>query len=154
MNNDVFDSSTYIIPITSKYTLPPSDSLNISALSRLFVNTTTSYKYIYFISLLDILKRRQFEVLSPISFEEIVVEMLANAWYPHTYFKLSFGRQDKITEKLESLNLKISKNIVEFTNKDKKELRSKIASQPLEKIISYFKKYVFYRLLCPFVEQE
>lgn len=134
--------------------LPHDEQLNISALSCLFENTTTSYKYIYFISLLDILKRRQFEVLSPISFEEIIVEMLANAWYPHTYFKLSFGTQDKITQKLDSLSLKISEPLVKFTDTDKKTLRKKIASHPLNDIISYFKKYVPYRLLCPFLEEE
>jgi hypothetical protein len=134
--------------------LPNSDTLNISALSRLFAETTTSYKYLYFISLLDILNRRQFEVLSPISFEEIIVEMLANAWYPHTYFKLAFGTQDKITQKLDSLNIKISSSIVNFRDEDKKFLRKTISLQPLNDIIIYFKKYVPFRLLCPFLEQE
>ncbi|MGK7920426.1 MAG: hypothetical protein AB4080_10530 [Trichodesmium sp.] len=50
--------------------LPVSDKVDISALSRLFANTTNSYKYLFFISLLDILKRRQFEILSPISFAD------------------------------------------------------------------------------------
>jgi hypothetical protein len=37
-----------------------------------------------------------------------IKEILANAWYPHTYFKLSFGLQDKISDKLDFLNLEIS----------------------------------------------
>lgn len=149
-----FNSLAQTSQSTQTSQLPPSDTLDISALSRLFSETTTSYKYLYFISLLDILKRRQFEVLSPISFQEIIVEMLANAWYPHTYFKLSFGTQDKITQKLDSLNLEISEPILKFTDTDKKILRKTIASQPLNDIISYFKKYVPYRILCPFLEQE
>ncbi|MDY6901110.1 MAG: hypothetical protein SWZ49_23970, partial [Cyanobacteriota bacterium] len=64
------------------YNLPNDDSLNISALSRLFESTTNSYKYLYFLSLLDILKRENFDIVSPISFQDIIVEMLANAWYP------------------------------------------------------------------------
>ncbi|MBM0742715.1 hypothetical protein JOY44_14050 [Phormidium sp. CLA17] len=134
--------------------LPQSKDLDVAALSRLFSDTTTSYKYLFFISLLDILKRRQFDVLSPISFQEIIVEMLANAWYPHTYFKLSFGSQDKIAQKLDSLILDISEPILKFTDIDKKLLRKAIASQNLKDVISHLKKYVPFRLIIPFLEQE
>ena len=149
--------SDFSIPITLEdqaSQFPSSDTLNVPALSRLFKATTTSYKYLYFLSLLDILERRRFEVLSPISFEEIIVEMLANAWYPHTYFKLSFGTQDKITQKLDSLQLEISEPILNFTDIDKKLLRRIISSQPISDTISYFKKYVPFRLICPFLEEE
>ncbi|MGB3507946.1 MAG: helix-turn-helix transcriptional regulator [Microcoleaceae cyanobacterium] len=54
--------------LTQPRMLPASDKVDVSALSRLFANTTNSYKYLFFISVLDILKRRQFEILSPISF--------------------------------------------------------------------------------------
>lgn len=141
-----------IVPEVSQ--LPQSEDLDVSALSRLFSDTTTSYKFLFFISLLDILKRRQFDVLSPISFQEIIVEMLANAWYPHTYFKLSFGSQDKIAQKLDSLVLDISEPILKFTDTDKKLLRKAIASQNLKDVISHLKKYVPFRLIIPFLEQE
>ncbi len=140
------------IPASSQ--LPQSNEVNVSALARLFTDTTTSYKYLFFISLLDILKRRQFEVLSPISFQEIIVEMLANAWYPHTYFKLSFGSQDKIAQKLDSLTLEVSEPILKFTDTDKKLLRKTIASQNLNSVISYLRKYVPFRLIIPFLEKE
>jgi hypothetical protein len=136
------------------YSLPISNSLNISALSGLFNETTTSYKYLYFLSLLDILKRNNFDVSCPITFQEIIIEMLANAWFPHTYFKLSFGTQDKITQKLDSLNLEITEPILKFTDTDKKMLRKTISSQKINDTISYFKKYVPFRLLCPFLEEE
>lgn len=64
--------------------LPTSEDVDVSALSRLFADTTNSYKFVFFISILDILKRRSFDVSQPITFQELVVEMLANAWYPHT----------------------------------------------------------------------
>ncbi len=121
--------------LTQPRKLPDSDKVDVSALSRLFANKTTSYKYLCFISLLDILRRRHFEVLSPISFEEIIVEILANAWYPHTYFKLSFGLQDKIPQKLDALSLEITEPILNFTDRDKKSLRKTIGSQNLKEII-------------------
>ena len=41
----------------------------------------------FFLSLLDILRREKFQVSQGIEISEIFVEMLANAWYPHNYFK-------------------------------------------------------------------
>lgn len=134
--------------------LPPSEELNISALSRLFQETTNSYKYLFFLSILDILNRQNFEPTSPIEFSKIIIEMLANAWYPHTYFKLFFGWQDKITQKLDSLNLDINQSILQFKDPDKKCLRETIASQNLDDVITFFRRYVPFRLLTPFFKQE
>ncbi|MFM7326004.1 MAG: hypothetical protein ACKO4L_13980, partial [Nodosilinea sp.] len=94
-------------PSFSPTPLPPSDSLNIPALARLFNDTTNAYKYLFFLSLLDILRRHHFQPTSPIAFFDLIVEMLANAWFPHSYFKLSFGSQDKIAQQLDALALVI-----------------------------------------------
>ena len=134
--------------------LPESEHLNIAALSRLFSNTTNSYKYLFFLSFLDILNRRHFEVLSPISFQELIVEILANAWYPHTFFKLSFGSQDKISQKLDSLELTIEKPIFQFKDTDKRLLRKTIAAQNLKDAVSHLRRYVPFRLIIPFLETE
>jgi hypothetical protein len=131
--------------------LPQSEELDISALCRLFEDTTNSYKYVLFLSLLDILKRRLFDVSLPIDIRKITIEMLANTWYPHTYFKLSFGLQDKITEKLDSLQLEISEPILKFTDTDKNCLRETIGNQNLDFLLV---RYVPFRLLRPFFKQE
>ncbi|MGQ4646428.1 HNH endonuclease domain-containing protein [Lyngbya aestuarii] len=134
--------------------LPPSDLVNVSVLSQIFDNTTNSYKYLFFLSLLDIIKRRQFDILSPISFKEITVEMLANAWYPHNYFKLAFGTQDQIANKLNSLNPEITEPILKFRDTDKKLLRKSIQSQNLDDIIAFISRYVPFRLIRPFFAQK
>ncbi|MFM7450452.1 MAG: HNH endonuclease domain-containing protein [Leptolyngbyaceae cyanobacterium] len=138
----------------SPKSLPESQEVNIHAFSRLFVDATNSYKFIFFISILDILKRRHFDASQSITFDDLIVEMLANAWYPHTYFKLSFGMQDKITEGLDSLALTIEEPVLKFTDTDKKLLRSTIESQDLSKIIQKLKRYVPFRLIVPFFESE
>ncbi|MFM2432627.1 MAG: hypothetical protein RLZZ511_3841 [Cyanobacteriota bacterium] len=130
--------------------LPASSQVNVAALARLFDDTTNSYKYLFFISLLDILRRRQFDVLSPISFKELVIEMLANAWYPHIYFKLSFGTQDKIADQLDTLNLELTVPILKFTDTDKKELRKAIKDQNINNTVKFIGKYVPFRLIRPF----
>jgi transcriptional regulator with XRE-family HTH domain len=134
--------------------LPKSDRVNVSALSQIFDNTTTSYKHLFFIAILDILRRRKFDTLSPISFREIIVEMLANAWYPHSYFKLSFGAQDKIATKLDTLVLEITEPILKFTDTDKKLLRKTIQTQNIDDIISFISRYVPFRLIRPFFNAE
>lgn len=130
--------------------LPDSLELDISAFSRLFDETTNSYKFVFFLSLLDILRRRQF-TSGPIHFREIIVEMLANSWFPHTYFKLSFGLQDKITTQLDSLKLEIVEPILKFTDSDKRLLRATIGEQLLNDSLM---RYAPFRLLRPFFEVE
>ena len=133
--------------------LPKSDKVDISILSRLF-QKKNSYNYLFFISLLDILQRRQFDILSPISFKEIIVEMLADAWYPHTYFKLSLGFQNKISDKLDSLNIDISDRKLILQDRDKRHLRRIINDKPIEDIISDLRRYVPFLLIQPFFEKE
>lgn len=134
--------------------LPLSTTVNVQTLSKIFDNTTNSYKYLFFLSLLDILRREKFKILSTISLLEIIVEMLANAWYPHNYFKLSFGKLDKIADKLDSLNLVITEPILKFKDTDKKVLRTTINSQKLDDIVDEITRYVSYRLIRPFFAEE
>lgn len=145
---------TQTVNATISQDLPPSDRVNVSVLSQIFDNTTNSYKYLFFLSILDILRRRNFDTLSPISFQEIIIEMLANAWYPHNYFKLSFGTQDQITNKLDSLDLTIGEPILQFRDTDKKLLRKTIQEQNLDDIVTFIGRYVPYRLIRPFFSQE
>ena len=81
--------------------LPHSDELDIAALSGLFRHTTNSYKYLFFLSLLTLIKDRNFEISDGIPLGDIEIEMLVTAWYPHVFFKLSFGTQDKISSALQ-----------------------------------------------------
>ncbi|WP_204104299.1 MULTISPECIES: HNH endonuclease domain-containing protein [Spirulina sp. CCY15215] len=137
------------------YSLPNSRTLNISALSGLFNSTTNSYKYLYFLSLLDIIKRSKFDDLKAITFRDIIVEMLANAWYPNNYFKLSFGTQDQIANKLNSLNLEITEPILKFKDPNKKILIKIINNhQNIDNIVNFISRHVPYRLIRPFFTQE
>jgi len=131
--------------------LPTGEGLDIAAFSRLFAHTTNSYKYIFFFSLLDVLKRQNFDASLSISLRDITIEMLANSWYPHNYFRLSFGVQDKITQKLDSLNLKITEPILKFTDTDKKLLRVTISKQNLDNSLV---DYVPFRINRPFFQAE
>jgi hypothetical protein len=137
--------------MTSDY-LPASDSLQITILSRIFNKTTNSYKLLFFLALLDILESRNFESQEPIGFRQVAIEMLANAWYPHAYFKLSFGVQDRISNKLDSLNL----DFETFQNSNKANLKQSIANCSLDEIANDrgLLRFVPFRLIRPFFENE
>jgi hypothetical protein len=132
--------------------LPRSDYLNVAALSRLFNDVQNSYKFLFFLSLLDVLQGKHFNVEVPISFQSLIVEMLVYAWYPHTYFKLSFGKQDQIAQKLTSLSPNIAQ--LEKAVTSRQQVRRVITSQNVTDVVSHFRRYVPFRLLKPFVEQE
>lgn len=150
------DSSLASLKVVDPEKLPKSNQVDVDALLNIFAKTTTSYKYLFFLSLLDILKERKFQVRFSISFQELIVEMLAKAWYPHTYFHLSFGSQDKIIQKLEALKLENIEPKIQFTEGkiDKKLLRKTIASQEVTDSVNHLKRYVPFRLIASFLDPE
>jgi hypothetical protein len=99
---------------------------------------------------LDILARNLFDKSIAISFRELMIEMLANAWYPHNFFKLSFGSQDQIAKKLDNLELDFN----QFKDSDKQKLRREIANKDIDDVISDLMKYVPFRLIRPFFTNE
>jgi hypothetical protein len=135
---------------SSNATLPSADGLDTAALSKILSRTTNSYKFLFFISILDVLRERDFQSAGQISFFDLTVEMLVKAWTPHKKFNLSFGVQDTITSKMDDLNLKLPVN---WWKNDKQALRQAIASADL-KNAERLMDFVPYRLISPFLEEE
>ncbi|MBS1955207.1 MAG: hypothetical protein JST89_13555 [Cyanobacteria bacterium SZAS-4] len=80
---------------------PESDGVNAPTLARIFDDVTNSYKFLFFLALLDNAERNHFDARVSIALKEIVLDMLVQAWYPHVYFKLSFGKLDRIARELD-----------------------------------------------------
>lgn len=85
--------------------LPESISLDIGALSRILDDTTNSYKFLFFLALLELAAEEKFLPGTFIDLRALACRMLVLAWYPATLFKLSFGVQDKIADGLARLHL-------------------------------------------------
>jgi hypothetical protein len=85
--------------------LPYSSSVDSRTLARLFHKTTNSYKYLFFLALLNNLEAAGFTANTSISLQDLVIDMLCLAWYPHVYFKLSFGAQDQICAQLDQISI-------------------------------------------------
>ncbi len=132
--------------------LPHSHQLDIATLSSLFRHTTNSYKYLFFISLMNLIRDRQFEIDDGIPLRKIEIEMLLTAWYPLVFFKLSFGTRDQIASALEPIQFNEDyRNVLSKTGRDK--LRKHLACN--SKLSDYkLTRFVPYRILRPFFATE
>ena len=81
--------------------LPYHNQLEIGKLSAVFGNTTNSYKFYWFLAILDSMKEKEDRL---ISLNELALRMVANVWYPLDYYKLSFGKQDSFKEIAKSVS--------------------------------------------------
>jgi hypothetical protein len=130
--------------------LPPSERVPVAAFSAIFKQKTNSYKFLFFIGLLRRLKRENFQSPGPFSLAELQAEMLALAWYPHTYFRLSFGRQDQVANMLSNIqkpDFKVKVGTKTHYNKLRKHFNEKASDLSLM-------RYVQYRILRPFFFEE
>ena len=74
--------------------LPKSEGLSTSAMNRVFCNTTATYKFYWLLSLLDLhVKGHRNQMLAM----DVAARMVAYAWYPIEYFRLSFGKADSMS---------------------------------------------------------
>lgn len=73
--------------------IPQSEYLSTRNLSRVFNNTTATYKFYWFQALLQMHNE---EGAYRMSVWDVVIRMVANAWYPIHYFHLSFGLMDSL----------------------------------------------------------
>jgi len=135
--------------------LPFDRKLDIGALSGLFNNTTNSYKYLFFFGILEsITRNRSIEKLKTvIQIDELIAQSLRFGWYPHRFFKLSFGSQDKAGDALDKLEYKVNDRSVGH-KATAVNLLSAIKQQ--FKIIKgdEFARYVPYRLIVSFFGKE
>lgn len=80
--------------------LPLNNKLNTHLLSAVFNKTTATYKFYWFLSLLQIFGETQQPV---IQIRKILCLMFYNAWYPIHYLKLSFGFADMLSRHSEEI---------------------------------------------------
>lgn len=72
--------------------LPTAPELNIASLSCLFANTSECYKFFWFQAILTKLN----EGKTSFTFEELVDEMIADAWYMVSEYHLNLGPKDNL----------------------------------------------------------
>ncbi|MEI6754998.1 MAG: hypothetical protein WCK78_17765, partial [Paludibacter sp.] len=85
--------------------LPTDKNVDTRSLAQIYNNTVATYKYYWFVSILDIVVKEQ---RRRISFLEIIVGMIAEAWYPIHYFRLSFGKSDSLYNQIIELQKELN----------------------------------------------
>lgn len=80
--------------------LPQSKTLTTNRLNGIFNKTVATYKFYWFIGILDLYVKKN---MSRMNIWDIMVEMVVNAWYPVCYFHLSFGKSDSLSDAIDSL---------------------------------------------------
>lgn len=81
-------------------TIPVSEELSTSAMNRVFDTTTATYKFYWLLSLLDMHVQEQKNEMLAL---DVASRMVAYAWYPIEYFKLSFGRGDSMLQIIQNV---------------------------------------------------
>ncbi len=72
--------------------LPQAEKIEVSYLNRLFDKTSESYKFFWFQAILNRVVRQETEI----SFDDLVNDMLLDAWYMVTEYHLNLGPSDAI----------------------------------------------------------
>lgn len=129
--------------------LPYNYRLPVSSLSRIFANTTATYKFYWFVTVLDIVVK---ERKTRMSFWEIIAGMIAESWYPIHYFKLSFGKSDSLY--VQSLALQKALNIPIDADKEKikRTLLDNLNEDRIKSLLRVFTLNVPYRFLSPWIK--
>ncbi|MDA0242451.1 MAG: HNH endonuclease [Chloroflexi bacterium] len=134
--------------------LTPIPNLAIERLAASFSNVTNSYKFYWFLAILQHLKETD-EPIIPV--EPLLARMVAQVWYPTNYFYLSFGKQDRLSQI--ALTLKLEYNLP-ITASTKEVMQAVFAclesstSKKSQQEIKSLAAYVPYRFLRPFFLAE
>lgn len=124
--------------------LPANDNLPINLLASCFNYKSTTYKFYWLISILELVEKGRLNIQK----KELFSKMISNAWYTINYFQVSFGVQDQfqnaILELKKEEDLKIN---------DKKEIIEKILiqteNQKSLRILNHFDINVPHKFLSP-----
>lgn len=132
--------------------LPHSNEVTVDRLAGCFNQLTNSYKFFWFLALLDHVKTEQTTVI-PIP--RLLAQMAATVWYPANYFRLYFGKQDQLCNVTDRLQIATGLPV------DTKAIRVRDAALELVtqktavgRDLLQLGNYVPYRFLRPFVDEE
>lgn len=112
-------------------------------LGQVFQDTTNSYKLVWFLAILSLLRKTNESVLC---LADIFTEMAIIAWHPVCLYRLSLGRQDKLQEAVIQM-----KTVTELSaHASPEDIRRVVnASMELRGRLEFLRAYVPTRFLAP-----
>lgn len=132
--------------------LPQSPKLNVGPLSRAFKNTTATYKYYWLLALLQFASQSN---SVQVEARQLAISMISLAWYPITYFRLSFGAWDRLGILIDQLQ----KNHLIQPDLPAQDVVSRLADLAVTdtavcKQIDSLLRYVPYKFLSPWIPEQ
>lgn len=129
--------------------LPQSANLTTRHLNRVFDKTVATYKYYWFLGILDLfVKQRK----TRMNVWEIMISMVVNAWYPVNYFRLSFGKSESLYDAI--LTLQKENDIpINIGTRDLKDMLQTLIQRPnIRKQLNFLQQNVPFRFLRPWID--
>jgi len=134
---------------------PPDDSfLSIDKLSAVFNDTTNSYKFYWFLAILEEVKESN---SSSIKIEALYKRMMTSVWYPLDYFKLSFGKSDSFKSVAQYISSKQTIDNSSSAEPLLNQIDNKFDEQSREQVYSLMKqlvRWVPFRFIRPFFAEQ
>jgi len=128
--------------------LPTDKNLDTRLLAQIYNNTVATYKYYWFVSILDIVVKEQ---CRQITFWEVIVGMISEAWYPIHYFRLSFGKSDSLYNQIIELQKELNIPIDAKKDEIKKQIYNNLSTPKIRGLLRVFTLNVPYRFLSPWI---
>ncbi len=134
--------------------LPIEPHIEVSKLNVVFNDTTNSYKFYWFLAILDSLNE---EKTGKFQLDDLAMKMIGSVWFPLDYYKLSFGKQDgfkNVADFISShMEVDPSPNAPTLETQINNKL-SKIEIQAITSKVNELLRWVPYRFLRPFFMVE
>lgn len=128
--------------------LPESNKIPIHFLAACFNNTSATYKFYWFLSILQEVEKGN----SIIKKNDLFSRMISNAWYTVNYFHVSFGKQDLIQDTIKIVN-SIEKITVDAKQDSVFQILSSTTHPITKKQLWHFNKNVPHWFLSPWFPQ-
>lgn len=131
--------------------LPYDDTLNIGYLSRLFDDTSNCYKFFWFQAILGKLT----EDKTAFSYDELINEMIADAWYMVSEYHLRLGPSG-VTDNLEEAVKYLGQKGIFPASEKRNVIISFLENADDKQLLAYKKeliKNVPYRIQSPFLDE-
>ncbi|RZK42712.1 MAG: hypothetical protein EOO90_06640 [Pedobacter sp.] len=124
--------------------MPNHKQLPINLLAGSFNNTAAAYKFYWFLSILEEVEVGEYHIPK----HRLFTGMVAASWYTINYFKISFGKQDQLHDKVMEIAAVEGITIDEDRGKIKSRLNNSELLQT-QKLLWHFDKQVPHRFLSP-----
>ncbi len=134
--------------------LPEAEDLPVGHLVATLRQTAASYKFYWFLAILEAVKQ---DIPQPVPMDFLLSQMVALAWHPTVFFKLSFGPADRLAKAVLELQavskLKYKTDINDVAKTAQTVLTGK-GKSALKTEIQNKSRYVPYRFLQPWFAQQ